>query len=81
MPNCLENLETRSRELDLRCDIVIVIDGIALQSGLEAAANLLGTNFQPLPLVKQMTFTYLEFATRLVVTSFFQKFIRTGHVQ
>lgn len=81
MPIYLENLETRSRELDLWCDLLTVIAEIALQSGLEAAANLLGTNFQPLPLVKQMTFTYLELATRLVVTRFFQNFIRTGHVQ
>ncbi|XP_024381729.1 uncharacterized protein [Physcomitrium patens] len=52
-----------------------------LKSGLEAAFDLLGTQFKPLPLVKQMVPTYLESATRLVVTSFLRKFIRTGHVQ
>ncbi|KAG0625505.1 hypothetical protein M758_2G060600 [Ceratodon purpureus] len=52
-----------------------------LKAGLEAAFDLLGTHFNALPLVKQMVPTYLESAARLVVTSFFRKFIRTGYVQ
>ncbi|KAG0586795.1 hypothetical protein KC19_2G117900 [Ceratodon purpureus] len=52
-----------------------------LKAGLEAAFDLLGTQFNALPLVKQMEPTYLEHAARLVVTNYFRKFIRTGHVQ
>lgn len=51
------------------------------QAGLEAAFDLLGAYFKPLPLVKQMSPSYLEYASRLVVTSFLHKYIRTGHVQ
>jgi hypothetical protein len=51
---------------------------LTIQSGLIAAKDLLNVKFEPLPLVKHMVPTWLEYAAKEAVLAVIKTFVRTG---